>query len=65
MKYELEIYAPVSAVGHYFDTVELFAGQEVFKANPKVIDALEARGRLWHSETFDHQYPHCWRCHRP
>ena len=65
VKYGLEIYAPVSAVGHFFDTVELFAGQEVFEANPKVIDALEARGRLWHSEDFDHQYPHCWRCHSP
>ena len=23
------------------------------------------RGRLWHRETFVHQYPHCWRCHNP
>ena len=23
------------------------------------------RGRLWHRETFSHQYPHCWRCHNP
>ena len=65
VKYGLDIYAPVSAVGRFFDTVELFAGQEVFEANPKVISALEARGRLWHGEEFDHQYPHCWRCHRP
>ena len=27
--------------------------------------ALEERGRLWHRETFAHQYPHCWRCHNP
>ena len=65
MKYGLEIYAPIGPAGHFLDTVELFAGQQVFEANPKVIDALEARGRLWHHEPFEHQYPHCWRCHWP
>ena len=64
-KYGLEIYAPVDPGGRYLDTVEQFAGQDVFEANPKVIAALEARGRLWHSQPFDHQYPHCWRCHNP
>jgi isoleucyl-tRNA synthetase len=37
----------------------------VFDANPKVEDALKARGRLWHREAFQHTYPHCWRCHNP
>jgi isoleucyl-tRNA synthetase len=37
----------------------------VFDANPKVEEALKARGRLWHREAFVHQYPHCWRCHNP
>jgi isoleucyl-tRNA synthetase len=64
-KYGLDIYAPVGSDGRFLDTVELFAGQEVFDANPKVQEALAERGRLWHSEPFDHQYPHCWRCHFP
>jgi isoleucyl-tRNA synthetase len=64
-KYGLDIYAPVGPGGHFLDTVELFAGQRVFDANPKVEEALHARGRLWHRETFEHQYPHCWRCHNP
>jgi isoleucyl-tRNA synthetase len=37
----------------------------VFDANPKVEEALQERGRLWHREPFTHQYPHCWRCHNP
>ena len=37
----------------------------MFDANPKVEEALKERGRLWHRETFAHQYPHCWRCHNP
>jgi len=65
MKYGLEIYAPIGPAGHFFDNVELFGGQRVFDANPNVVDALKARGRLWHRESFSHQYPHCWRCHNP
>ena len=65
MKYGLEIYAPVGPAGHFLDTVELFGGQRVFEANPKVVEALKERGKLWHRESFSHQYPHCWRCHHP
>ena len=65
VKYGLDIYAPVGPGGHFLDTVELFGGQRVFDANPKVVDALKERGRLWHRESFTHQYPHCWRCHNP
>jgi isoleucyl-tRNA synthetase len=64
-KYGLEIYAPVGPAGHFLDTVELFGGQRVFDANPKIEEALHSRGRLWHREAFAHQYPHCWRCHNP
>ncbi|HVH28136.1 MAG TPA: isoleucine--tRNA ligase [Vicinamibacterales bacterium] len=65
VKYGLEIYAPVGPTGHFLDTVELFGGQRVFDANPRVEEALKERGRLWHRESFSHQYPHCWRCHNP
>src|SRR5216110_1008519 len=64
-KYGLDIYAPVDAGGHFLETVGLFGGQRVFDANPNVEAALAARGRLWHREAFEHQYPHCWRCHNP
>jgi isoleucyl-tRNA synthetase len=65
VRYGLEIYAPLDAGGHYNDTVELFAGLKVWDANPKVEAALKERGRLWYREDFEHQYPHCWRCHNP
>src|SRR3989475_5090176 len=64
-KYGLEIYAPIGPTGHFLDTVELFGGQRGVEANPNVEAALKERGRLWHRETFSHQYPHCWRCHNP
>ena len=65
VRYGLDIYAPVGPGGHFLDTVELFNGVRVFDANPKVEAALAGRGRLWHRESFEHQYPHCWRCHNP
>jgi isoleucyl-tRNA synthetase len=65
VKYGLDIYAPIGPAGHFLDTVELFGGQRVFDANPKIEEALNERGRLWHRESFSHQYPHCWRCHNP
>jgi isoleucyl-tRNA synthetase len=64
-QYGLDIYAPVGADGRFLANVELFAGQQVFDANPNVVKELDARGRLWHREDFEHQYPHCWRCHNP
>ncbi len=63
--YGLEIYAPVGPGGQFHDDVELVGGQRVFDANPRVEEALAARGRLWHRATVTHQYPHCWRCHNP
>jgi isoleucyl-tRNA synthetase len=65
VRYGLEVYAPVDAGGHFTEDVHLFAGLRVFDANPRIEEALAARGRLWHRESFEHTYPHCWRCHNP
>jgi isoleucyl-tRNA synthetase len=65
LKYGLDIYAPVGPGGHFLDNVERFGGQRVFDANPRIEEALATAGRLWHRETFEHSYPHCWRCHNP
>jgi isoleucyl-tRNA synthetase len=65
VRYGLDIYAPVGPGGHFLETVELFGGMRVFDANPRIEEALAARRRLWHRETYEHTYPHCWRCHNP
>ena len=65
VQYGLEVYAPVGPGGHFTEDVELFAGQRVFEANPRIEEALASRGRLWHREDVTHSYPHCWRCHNP
>jgi isoleucyl-tRNA synthetase len=65
LKYGLDIYAPVGPDGRFTDDVGLFAGEQVFEANPGIVEALTERGRLWHYDPYGHPYPHCWRCHNP
>ena len=42
-----------------------FAGIFCKKADPKVLQDLEARGQLFDAPKFEHEYPHCWRCDTP
>ncbi len=65
VRYGLEIYAPIGPSGRFDADVGVVGGEKVFDANPKVEAALAAAGRLWCSDTVDHTYPHCWRCHHP
>jgi isoleucyl-tRNA synthetase len=64
-KYGLEVYSPVDNRGHFSPEIEEFAGEQVFRANPKIVDHLRERGRLLGEEKLTHSYPHCWRCHNP
>jgi len=61
----LEILAPVDNGGRFTDVVKEFAGQHVLKANPKIVEFLQANGRLLGQGLLNHSYPHCWRCKNP
>jgi isoleucyl-tRNA synthetase len=47
------------------DVAQPYDGLTVFKSNPVIIDLLREKGALLSATTFDHSYPHCWRCHNP
>ncbi len=64
-KYGLEIYAPVDAAGKFTSEVEYWAGEDIFAANSKIVTFLRESGALLFSETYQHRYPHCWRCKNP
>ncbi|MEP7074804.1 MAG: isoleucine--tRNA ligase [Acidobacteriota bacterium] len=64
-KYGLEVYCPVDNAGRFTGEVEHFAGQNIFEANPKIVEFLRESGALVYSEKYDHRYPHCWRCKNP
>lgn len=61
----LEVFVPVDDHGRFTDAVPEFTGQPVFKANPKIIEALKGRGVLLGHGEITHSYPHCWRCKNP
>jgi len=61
----LEILAPVDDAGRFTEAVKDFAGQHVFKANPAIVEKLNANGRLLGHGQLGHSYPHCWRCKSP
>ncbi|MDT5010062.1 MAG: isoleucyl-tRNA synthetase [Mycobacterium sp.] len=64
---------PVDSRGRFDQTVPDYADQHVFDANPHIIRDLKngtgsAAGNgavLIRHETYDHSYPHCWRCRNP
>ena len=64
-RYGLDIYCPVDNSGRFTPDVEHFAGQTVFEANPRIVEFMRDRGVLLFTETYEHRYPHCWRCKNP
>ena len=64
-RYNLPVDNPVDDNGRFFESVPLVGGLSVWDANKVVIDTLNQEGRLLHSETIAHSYPHCWRHKTP
>lgn len=64
---------PVDDAGCFDSTVVDYAGQQVFDANKAIIKDLRnstgpLTGRsalLIRHESYEHSYPHCWRCRNP
>ena len=64
MKHD-DILNPVQGHGAYAAELPLFGGVDIWKANPKIIDALRDAGRLMAAGRLQHSYPHCWRHKSP
>jgi isoleucyl-tRNA synthetase len=58
----IEPVVPVDAHGRFTSEVPPYAGLQVFDANSPIVADLKAGGALLRLETYDHPYPHCWRC---
>jgi isoleucyl-tRNA synthetase len=68
----IEPVMPVGKDGKFTAPVDHYAGLLVFDANLPIIDDLKTGGGavtegtvLLRRETYDHSYPHCWRCREP
>ncbi|WP_422749664.1 isoleucine--tRNA ligase [Mycobacterium sp. WMMD1722] len=64
---------PVDSKGRFDASVPDYQGQHVFDANAQIIrDLKNGTGSAGHNgavlvrhETYEHSYPHCWRCRNP
>ncbi|MFE4469459.1 isoleucine--tRNA ligase [Leifsonia sp. NPDC056824] len=45
--------------------VQDVAGLQVFEANKPLTTLLREDGRLLRQASYEHSYPHCWRCRNP
>ncbi|RYB92746.1 isoleucine--tRNA ligase [Nocardioides glacieisoli] len=74
----IEAVMPVGKDGRFTFPVTDYEGMQVFDSNLQVIDHLKAATTgagetgsvtpgtvLVRRETYDHSYPHCWRCRQP
>ncbi|MBE1236414.1 isoleucine--tRNA ligase [Phaeovibrio sulfidiphilus] len=55
----------VDGSGNYVDSVPLFAGRNVFKVAPEILEAMREVGALLAHGTLVHSYPHSWRSKAP
>ncbi len=56
---------PVDRSGRFTEEFPLGAGLFVKDADAKIVEDLRTRGRLFRAETYEHEYPFCWRCDTP
>lgn len=64
MKHD-EILNPVQGDGRYEAALPRFGGQNIWKANAAIVEALKEAHRLLAGGTLRHSYPHCWRHKTP
>ena len=58
-------YVSINERGEYLANIPPYAGMHVFEANKPITADLKAMGRLIRQASYDHSYPHCYRCKNP
>ena len=62
---EIPVVVPVDAKGRLTEEAGQFAGLTTDEANKPIAMHLDEIGALFALKKIEHQYPHCWRCHKP
>ena len=77
MANDIGVVMPVDDEGNLMEIVSDYAGKNVFEANRYVVADLREvegpharrdaskRARLVRAASYEHSYPHCWRCRQP
>ncbi len=62
---EIRDAVPVDDQGRFTDKVKNWSNENVFDANPQIIQHLKDLGKVLRHDTYEHNYPHCWRTDTP
>ncbi len=58
----LPVFSPLDSEGYYTEEAGDLEGENVLEVDPEIVERLEEKELLLHSEPYQHEYPHCWRC---
>src|SRR5664280_843993 len=61
----IEVVNPVDSQGKFTSQVPPYEGYHVFDANIPIMADLKEAGLLLRRDSYEHPYPHCWRCETP
>jgi len=64
-KYGIPPFNTLDENGKYDSTMGKFSGWDAKKDNQKFTDELDKKGCLLAVRPVEHEYAHCWRCHKP
>ena len=64
-KYDIGTLNYIDDNGYFRDSVEIFAGEHVYKVDEKVVELLQERSKLLSCGKITHSYAHCWRTKTP
>jgi isoleucyl-tRNA synthetase len=62
---QITLVCPVDEAGCFTSEVTDYIGVQVFDANKDIIKRLKADSKVIKHETYEHNYPHCWRTDTP
>ncbi|HEY2644017.1 MAG TPA: class I tRNA ligase family protein, partial [Galbitalea sp.] len=62
---DIPVLISVDDGARFLPVIEDVAGLQVFEANKPLTQKLRADGRLLRVASYEHSYPHCWRCRNP
>ena len=58
-------YVSINERGEFNSLITDFEGQHVFEANKPISQLLKGNGRVIRQASYEHPYPHCYRCKNP
>jgi isoleucyl-tRNA synthetase len=62
LRFGLAVLNPVDGAGRFTSGAGPYAGAHIMESQERIIADLRAAGLVISAESYEHSYPHCWRC---